>query len=228
MKMFPGYIQVSYHPVQIIYDRKEQWSKWHCAEKSKGRSDIYFPLREFTRFWCLKTRFISRGKFRNWTLYMGRKPINHTSWVAVVTPTDRPKSDRNRCVIELFVALFVLSLCPFDISAGVGDFVIGLSQISSFSLYTVISRYAQFTMFFWYRWHRDVDDIVLISCQHRYLVIPRLHLRHSNVDDIVSLSCQHRYPVTGGLSYFVYIAHIVDIAMLTISCRYRVYIGTLS
>ena len=35
-------------------------------------------------------------------------------------------------VIELFVALFVLSLCPFDISVGVGAFVIGLSQISSF------------------------------------------------------------------------------------------------
>ena len=34
--------------------------------------------------------------------------------------------------IELFVVLFVLSLCPFDISAGVGAFVIGLSQISSF------------------------------------------------------------------------------------------------
>ena len=31
-----------------------------------------------------------------------------------------------------FVALFVLSLCPFDISVGVGAFVIGLSQISSF------------------------------------------------------------------------------------------------
>ena len=44
----------------------------------------------------------------------------------------RPKSVRNRCVIELFVALFVLSLCPFDISVGVGAFVIGLSQISSF------------------------------------------------------------------------------------------------
>ena len=38
---------------------------------------------------------------------------NHTSWVAVVTPTDRPKSGRNRCVIELFVALFVLSLWGF-------------------------------------------------------------------------------------------------------------------
>ena len=58
--------------------------------------------------------------------------VNHASWVAVVTPTDRHKSVLNRCVIELFVALFVLSLCPFDISAGVGAFVIGLSQISSF------------------------------------------------------------------------------------------------
>ena len=57
---------------------------------------------------------------------------SHTSWVAVVTPTDRPKSVRNRCVIELFVALFVLSLCPYDISVSVGAFVIGLSQIYSF------------------------------------------------------------------------------------------------
>ena len=28
--------------------------------------------------------------------------VNHTSWVAVVTPTDRPKSVRNRCVIDFF------------------------------------------------------------------------------------------------------------------------------
>ena len=65
-----------------------------------------------------------------------RKPVNHTSWVAVVTPTDRLKSVRNCCLIELFVALFVLSLCPFDISVGIVAFVIGLGQISSFlSLY---------------------------------------------------------------------------------------------
>ena len=43
-----------------------------------------------------------------------------------------PKSVRNRCVIEFFVALFVLSLCPFDISVGVGASVIGLSQIYSY------------------------------------------------------------------------------------------------
>ena len=57
--------------------------------------------------------------------------VNH-SWVAIVTPTDRPKSVRNRSVIEVFVAFFVLSFCPFDIFVGVGAFVIGLSQISSF------------------------------------------------------------------------------------------------
>ena len=66
--------------------------------------------------------------------------VNHTSWVAVVTPSDRPKSVRNRFV-TFFVALFVLSLCPFDISVGVGAFVIpvGLSQISSlFSCFGII------------------------------------------------------------------------------------------
>ena len=60
-----------------------------------------------------------------------RKPINHTSWVAVVTPTNRPKSVRNRCVIEVFCGV-VLPLCAIVISVVVGAFVIGLSQISSF------------------------------------------------------------------------------------------------
>ena len=45
-----------------------------------------------------------------------RKPVNHTSWVAVVTPTDRPKSVRNSCLIELFcgvVYVVTLSLWHF-------------------------------------------------------------------------------------------------------------------
>ena len=36
------------------------------------------------------------------------------------------------------VASFVLSFCPFDISVGVGAFVIGLSQISFLSFYTIM------------------------------------------------------------------------------------------
>ena len=50
----------------------------------------------------------------------------------MVVVTHRPKSVRNRYLIELFVALFVLSLPPFDMSVDVGAFVIGLNQISFF------------------------------------------------------------------------------------------------
>ena len=57
--------------------------------------------------------------------------FNHTSWVAVVTTTGRPKSVRNRNVIEVFGGV-VLSRCFLDFSVGVGDFVKGLSQTSSF------------------------------------------------------------------------------------------------
>ena len=31
------------------------------------------------------------------------KPVKHTSWVAIVTPNDRYKSVRNRCVIQVLV-----------------------------------------------------------------------------------------------------------------------------
>ena len=57
----------------------------------------------------------------------------HTSGVAVVIPIDRPKSVRNRCVIEYFGGVSVLSHCFWDFWIWiVGAFVIGLSQISSF------------------------------------------------------------------------------------------------
>ena len=39
--------------------------------------------------------------------------VNNTSWVAVVTPTDRPKSVRNRCVIELFCGVVCVVSLPF-------------------------------------------------------------------------------------------------------------------
>ena len=51
--------------------------------------------------------------------------FKHTSWVAVVTSTDRRKSFRNRCVIKVFMDFgFFVGVFP--------TFVIGLSQISSF------------------------------------------------------------------------------------------------
>ena len=57
-------------------------------------------------------------------------PACVTSWVA--TQTDRPKSVRNRCVIGSFGGVVVLSRSFLDFSVGVGAFVIGMSQISSF------------------------------------------------------------------------------------------------
>ena len=41
--------------------------------------------------------------------------VNHTSWVAVFTPNDRPKSVRNRCLIELF--LWRCLCCHFTLLA---------------------------------------------------------------------------------------------------------------
>ena len=81
--------------------------------------------------------------------------FNHISRVAVVTPIDHPNSVRNRCVIEVFGGVYVLSLCflefsvldsrftPYqrDFSVSVGAFVIGPSQISSvFSLFNLLSH----------------------------------------------------------------------------------------
>ena len=63
---------------------------------------------------------------------MPLKRFNNTSWAAVVTQTDRPNSVCNRCVIEGFSGVFVLSRCFIGLSVGVGAFVIGLSLISSF------------------------------------------------------------------------------------------------
>ena len=50
----------------------------------------------------------------------------------LVTPTDRPKSVRNRCVIEVFGSVCVCCPLVFEFSVGIGGFVIGLGQISFF------------------------------------------------------------------------------------------------
>ena len=60
--------------------------------------------------------------------------FNSTSWVVVlIAPTDCHKLVHNRCVIEVLVAFFELSLCFLDFSFGIRVFVIALSQIFSFS-----------------------------------------------------------------------------------------------
>ena len=114
-----------------------------------------------------------------------RKPVNNTSWVAAATLTDRPKSVCNCCLIEFFVALFVLSLSPFDISVGVGAFVIGLSQISSFlSLYlhlfsaavwSVATRFpASGCLNCYYPSHSSSDLVVLLIPLYYGIFSPQL------------------------------------------------------
>ena len=49
----------------------------------------------------------------------------------LITPTDRPKLVRNRCVIEVFVGVCVLSF-GFRICCWYSGFCIGMSQISFF------------------------------------------------------------------------------------------------
>ena len=58
--------------------------------------------------------------------------FNNTSGMTVVTPSDRPKSVRNLCEIEVLVAFLYCHVGFFYFTVGVGAFVIGLSHISSF------------------------------------------------------------------------------------------------
>ena len=56
--------------------------------------EVYLQIFKCASFWlhgCC-------GEWEGWA----RKSVSRTSWVALVTPTDRPKSVCNRCVIELF------------------------------------------------------------------------------------------------------------------------------
>ena len=85
--------------------------------------DVYLQIFKCVSFWLHSCC----GEWECWA----RKPVNHTSWVTVVTPTDLPKSVRNRCVIELFYGVICVVTLPFWQFCW-GGFVIGLSQIFSF------------------------------------------------------------------------------------------------
>ena len=66
--------------------------------------------------------------------------FNHTSWVAVLTPPDRPKWVRNRYVIEVLMAFLCSHVAFLEFSVDAGVFGKGLSQISSFFSYTLLMK----------------------------------------------------------------------------------------
>ena len=70
---------------------------------------------------------------------LDRKKVIHSRLVAVVTPTDRTNWVHNRYVFEVFGGVFMLSLCALEFSVGIGAFVTGLSQISSFVSHGIIN-----------------------------------------------------------------------------------------
>ena len=67
--------------------------------------EVYLQMFKCVSFWL-------HGFCGKWE-DLAHKPVNHTSWVAVVTPTDLPKSVRNRCVMELFCGVVCVVTLPF-------------------------------------------------------------------------------------------------------------------
>ena len=67
--------------------------------------EVYLQIFKCVSFWlhgCC-------GEWEGWRV----NQVNHTSWVAVVTPTDRPKSVRNCCLIELLCGVVCVVTLPF-------------------------------------------------------------------------------------------------------------------
>ena len=84
-----------------------------------------------TRLITLLLRWVGRLSARNW--------FNHTSGVTAVTPTDRPKSIRNRCVIKVFGGFLVhlsqrlkctivITRCPSSVCLSVCPSVVSFSH----------------------------------------------------------------------------------------------------
>ena len=85
---------------------------------------------------CIKCNIYNTQHSCLVTLYLAYMPCLTTPVGLLVTPTDRPKSVRNCCVIEVFGGVCVCCPLVFEFSVGIGVFVIGLGQISFFfSLY---------------------------------------------------------------------------------------------
>ena len=87
-------------------DRRTNYVSFYPSNSDPHKTDTH--VSSPYHFWIdLRQTDRRRNLFHpRWT----RKPINHTSLVAVVTLTDRHKSVRNRCVIDHFGGVFVLSL----------------------------------------------------------------------------------------------------------------------
>ena len=97
---------------------------WYKSHKMHGRSYTVKPSWSARPLLWVKYTQTSFKTFLNvchfdYTAVAGSgkvgpvNQVNHTSWVAVVILTDRPKSVRNSCVIELFCGVVCVVTLPF-------------------------------------------------------------------------------------------------------------------
>ena len=114
------------------------------------------PFQDLNMLYLLIQIFLYRS-CRDFLAFKGWDPgnwFNHTSWVAIVTPNERPKSVRNRCVIEVFGGVFVVTLllgffcgCSGFCQRTESDlFLILLTLQTSFGTFSIIS------MVIWVNW----------------------------------------------------------------------------
>ena len=88
---------------------------WPCTLSKKNLcSDNFMQYSYHLRITEIKTEEPSRNsKVRKQDKFRRNWSHTHTSLVAVVTPTGRPKSVRNRYVIELFCGVVCVVTLPF-------------------------------------------------------------------------------------------------------------------
>ena len=164
------------------------------------------------------------GEWEGWAL---ENWFNHTSGVTAVTPTDRPKSVRNRCVIEVFGGVFYVVTFLLDFSVSVGAFVIGLSQISSFFsypthlvfVYSLIDR----TSSFLYCWSRPIPPVSLVFFYQLLLPLSKVTLTISCPPEFhpqLIMYLSHMFSLT---AYFLSFSTSV-----TQTCFFFVYTGKIS
>ena len=123
----------------------------------------FYGLSAFVGYWSsafirrIIYTFLNVCSFDYWAFAVSGKvgiPVNRFNPISLVTifiPTGRPKSVRDRCVIEFFGCVVVFSRSFLGFSVGVWAFVIGQSQISSFFTYCIIPFWLQLVLTrFWH------------------------------------------------------------------------------
>ena len=128
-----------------------------------GRPGTVILIQTVWKLWTPRAQRRDWWEYEVFTLYIPPPGFRHTSWVTVVTPTDRNKSVRNRCVIEFYGVVYVWSRCFLDLSVTVGAFVKGLSQIFTFF-------YLSLKNWVWYAILREKNNANVTPISHKIIL----------------------------------------------------------